>query len=424
MLMIRDKFKRITNNFIKKIKTAEDLRLLKQLIQPLLGELCWLAKVGYGDELRLHCGAKIPYTHPKMKHLHKGEWILGTRASYWELESNFQMITNAKCEIEEIEDKVKIIENYKITDFNILYPSLISIVTLDDKYQLKIFPDNNGFDLPYWELFTPYNELIRLEAKSHWSCVPSNIFLGDNCFNFSEFFGNLERVSTIFLTTEILTTENVREFLINSSLSLRTDNRSLQEDAIQNLIDKLQKGCYLLEDGLEAIHEDRTSLSSIVYYNSVFNTYVYNGFKIFAGSLIADRSELSYSNLQNFIDLFAIDLQKDHLDAFIFRPIADGFLKEIDSIAYKNKTISSYKDFIVKILGQDKFSLEDFVKLAKITNAMIERGIFLEKNSVSLEDYRVFIQHLSIALALCVTIACETIALFTPETIYPDENNQ
>ncbi|MEG3438758.1 hypothetical protein V0288_16645 [Pannus brasiliensis CCIBt3594] len=105
---------------------------------------------------------------------------------------------------------------------------------------------------------------------------------------------------------------------------------------------------------------------------------------------------------------------KYRLKISFFKPIF--YDRSLSSIAPKNRTILSGRKFITEVLEKEKLSLEDFVQLAKITDAMIERGIFLEKNSVSLEDYRVFIQHLSIALALSVTIARETIALFTPET--------
>lgn len=395
-----------------RIDREEDLQLLRGLISPIIGETCWLAGMTYGDELALHIGARISYKIKKLGERQRGEWILGTRASYWELRFQTKIITFSDLSVEEIEPALKIIEGRKIQNFTIQYPSLKTIFSFDNQHDLIIFPDDKFPELARWELFAPADRIVKLESKSCWSYARSDMFLSDDSFDSIDISKNLERVSQDFLTVE-----SVRLFLSRESglLQKNFEERSCKD--LERLIDKLEKICYRLRKGLDSIRGDRENIADKSDYASIFKTSIYPEFNSFVESLLENQYHSVDSVLDGFIDTFAIDLQKYRLDASVFQPVLQEYDRSLNSIAPKNRTIVSDRKLITEVLEKEKLSLEDFVKLAKITDTMIERGIFLEENSVSLEDYRIFIQHLSIALALSVTIARETIALFTPETV-------
>ena len=54
-----------------------------RLVEPIIGKVCWQIRLGYGQELCLEIGEKIPYHSPILDDEFKGEWQLGTRASEW-----------------------------------------------------------------------------------------------------------------------------------------------------------------------------------------------------------------------------------------------------------------------------------------------------------------------------------------------------
>ena len=64
---------------------SQDLGLLAAMLDMLVGQRCLKAELSYGEELMLHLGAPVPYSHPKLADETKGSWILGTRASRWSL---------------------------------------------------------------------------------------------------------------------------------------------------------------------------------------------------------------------------------------------------------------------------------------------------------------------------------------------------
>ena len=59
--------------------------LLEVYLQQLVGQPLLHFRFSYGDELTVHFGEPRPYSSAKLKHLIKGSYILGTRASNWYL---------------------------------------------------------------------------------------------------------------------------------------------------------------------------------------------------------------------------------------------------------------------------------------------------------------------------------------------------
>jgi hypothetical protein len=166
----------MTLDTIQKITGNADLNEFKHLMQEIIGQPCWAARLSYGDELTLDIGRKIPYKQKVMAGKYKGEWILGTRGSEWSLESASGIITSTAEPAEVFKEKVKVIEGTTITAVETNYPDLVLIVGFSKGYQLKVFPDlEDDFDLSYWELFTPNNRLVTLEPGGIWTNRRSDV---------------------------------------------------------------------------------------------------------------------------------------------------------------------------------------------------------------------------------------------------------
>lgn len=156
-------------NLVQKVTTVKDLEGLKEITNEIIGELCWRASLSYGDELMLHIGSKIPYAQKSMVVREKGAWILGTRATAWRIESATCTLITSEENAEIAKQKVREIENTKITVFETNYPDLNLAVVFSNGCKLTLLPDTEDFELPYWELFTPDKMLFKVGPDAIWS---------------------------------------------------------------------------------------------------------------------------------------------------------------------------------------------------------------------------------------------------------------
>jgi hypothetical protein len=158
------------------IKCLDDLNKIKQLTSGILGEVCWKARLGYGDELKLEIGAKV---HPKIRGTKRkeewGAWMLGSRGTAWQLvaQDGTPIAWNVSQDDyapDGTDQKLQCLVNTRITGFEALYPSLGLKVTFDNGHQLMILPSakDDEFDLSYWELFTP-ETVIEVGPGAVWS---------------------------------------------------------------------------------------------------------------------------------------------------------------------------------------------------------------------------------------------------------------
>src|SRR6266571_2810184 len=67
------------------VAKSKDFGHLQGMLHALAGQPCVKVAKSYGGELTLHFGKPVPYEHPQMADQVHGSWILGTRASSWEL---------------------------------------------------------------------------------------------------------------------------------------------------------------------------------------------------------------------------------------------------------------------------------------------------------------------------------------------------
>lgn len=166
----------MTTNLVQEVIKATDLDKLREIVSGVLEETCWRACLSYGDELSLHIGARIPYSHKSMAGKEKGAWILGTRGTAWKLVSSSETLVTSEDESEIVRQKVHTIEDTTIAAFETSYPNLALTVTFGNGCSLILIPDiEDNSDLPYWEMFTPYRMLLKVGPGAMWSYVRSDL---------------------------------------------------------------------------------------------------------------------------------------------------------------------------------------------------------------------------------------------------------
>lgn len=169
----------MTTNLIRHITEASDIRQLHAVANRVVGETCWKVALSYGDELTLHFGEQIPYLQPSMAGKKKGAWILGTRGTAWQLDqsSDTTVTQDAEADILSLlKREVRRLEGNILQSLNIGYPVLSLSLNFNQGSQLTITPSirDDEFDLPYWELFTPNHQVLKVGPKTSWSLIPSD----------------------------------------------------------------------------------------------------------------------------------------------------------------------------------------------------------------------------------------------------------
>jgi hypothetical protein len=180
---------------------STDPDLLQAYLQQLVGQPFLQFRFSYGDELSLHFGQPRAYDSPRMKHLLKGSYILGTRASHWYLRSasptrlvlgcgaeqgppgpDLQPLTKQDLETADlVKPGARIV---LAAAFPITFPGTAAIgfglsLLLSDGSSFLITPEALAASQPEeealadWELFTPYERYLRVGPGVEWSYLPS-----------------------------------------------------------------------------------------------------------------------------------------------------------------------------------------------------------------------------------------------------------
>ncbi|UAJ73381.1 hypothetical protein IQE94_03415 [Synechocystis sp. PCC 7339] len=136
------------------------------LIQSIYGQTCWQIRLGYGQELCLEIGKKIPYHSPALSGEFKGEWQLGTRASDWAIyRKKYSATTNSDSLIKSSDYEKSIKQKItKISGQKIHKIEIVDFLYLFDfgLYNLIIPDQKTADDLPLWELFMPNNQILEV----------------------------------------------------------------------------------------------------------------------------------------------------------------------------------------------------------------------------------------------------------------------
>jgi hypothetical protein len=143
----------------------------------LIGKKCWKAGFSYAGQLRLHFGARIPYASPKMAGKKKGEWMFGTCGTPWILVTPHGSVSSMEADEDELEQRIKELENAKVTGFGISVPDHALLLTFTGQRCLYVVPtsDDDQWDVPYWELFLPGDLFIEFGPDGRWTCARSNV---------------------------------------------------------------------------------------------------------------------------------------------------------------------------------------------------------------------------------------------------------
>ncbi|MBX9680054.1 MAG: hypothetical protein K2X38_14930 [Gemmataceae bacterium] len=177
-----------------------DLVLLQAYLQPLIGQPFLHFRFSYGDEVGLHFGDPHPYSFPKMKHLTKGSFILGTRASKWlfsapsrslvilgcddrrfDSQSSLRTLSKIDLETTDVLQPGKVVESVSLIHGSIFGLAATGIglsLRFSNGTSLAIIPsppENSASegDIADWEFFTPYDRYLRVGPGQKWSYLPS-----------------------------------------------------------------------------------------------------------------------------------------------------------------------------------------------------------------------------------------------------------
>ena len=173
---------------------SSDLEGLRAYLRQLVGQPFLHFRFSYGDELTLHFGQPRNYRSAKLKHLPKGSYIVGARASSWEIVSPPVVIFPSREGGAPSRSRRKPItpQELEAASFvqrgaRVLFaepwglPSSLGVVlALSDGSSLVIDPASaekptpKG-DIADWEVFTPYDRCLRVGPGMRWSYLPSRI---------------------------------------------------------------------------------------------------------------------------------------------------------------------------------------------------------------------------------------------------------
>lgn len=161
----------MTLETIHRISTVDDLIELLEIAKRLVSETCWEASFSYGDELGLHFGERIPYSHPKLSHKSHGSWVLDSRGTNWQLEAPTGILTTSEASREAMEAQVKKLEGSTVIDLEIGFPQLDLALSFSNQlcFRLLPVPEDDECDLAYWELFTPDHYLLEVGPQMTWA---------------------------------------------------------------------------------------------------------------------------------------------------------------------------------------------------------------------------------------------------------------
>jgi hypothetical protein len=154
----------------QKVQAPADLDGLHDLTRELVGKACWSAKLGYGDELTLDLGGRVPRLPRSVPPKEKGEWVVRTRATPWTIEPALDDPPE-----HEVEALLRKIEGATITAVEIGYPDLSLEITFSNQYTLRLVPepdeeeDADEDGLAYWEIFGPRDAVLEVGPGAVWS---------------------------------------------------------------------------------------------------------------------------------------------------------------------------------------------------------------------------------------------------------------
>lgn len=153
----------------QKVEKAVDLEEVFEITKNLVNLPCWDSYIGYPSQLTLHFGEKEPYNHPRLKGKFRGSYRLLNQGNYFELFANEAIVNLSDKEDEEIENELRIIVNTTVIDVDISFPELNLTIHFSNGTSLKLYADDDEYNLAYWELYTPGDMVLKFGPHRTWS---------------------------------------------------------------------------------------------------------------------------------------------------------------------------------------------------------------------------------------------------------------
>jgi hypothetical protein len=161
---------------VRQIVDEMDLEALTDLLSLLVGELCWSARLGYGDELQLDCGELVPFVHPRLRGEAHGSWMLLMRATPWKLWRDRDLVADSSEKSEVLRERIRTLEGRKIEACRTRLPDLQLTLSFSDRLSLVVGTDSPAGRVPssadvlaYWQALTPDRMLVSAGPGLVWS---------------------------------------------------------------------------------------------------------------------------------------------------------------------------------------------------------------------------------------------------------------
>ena len=147
-----------------------DIEPLRVRVQPLVGKICWRARLAYADELKLDFGQRLAYEHPRLKGSTYGSWVLGSRGTKWRLMVAGQLISS-RSKRSRIEQALLALGGGTVDAVTVGYRQLGLCIQFDAARTLTIQHESGRptFELPYWEMFAPGGTCIQAGPGRRWA---------------------------------------------------------------------------------------------------------------------------------------------------------------------------------------------------------------------------------------------------------------
>ncbi|MEC4886393.1 MAG: hypothetical protein SAL70_34500 [Scytonema sp. PMC 1070.18] len=105
----------------------------------------------------------------------RGAWILGTRATQWQIEESRETLITSNDEPEIIKQKIDVIKDSTITAIEINYRNLALWIAFNNGCKLSLQPNiEDDVELAYWEMFTPEQMVFKVGPGKMWFYSSSN----------------------------------------------------------------------------------------------------------------------------------------------------------------------------------------------------------------------------------------------------------
>ncbi len=156
------------------MQRRDDLEGLQAILDGLAGQPFLMARRAYGDELRLHFGWPVPYRSPLLASLTHGEWVLGTRASPWQLAGPGGLVTEAECPPDVPAAELDVFAGAKVAQARVSSSDFGLRIAFDNGLVFIVPVNGDDDDLAAWELFTPGRLVITMGPGRRWSLSPAD----------------------------------------------------------------------------------------------------------------------------------------------------------------------------------------------------------------------------------------------------------